>query len=378
MDIAASSDTAVRLPTIEVHPKTDSDADTAAPSGNSNTETKPDFWHRAFGKDGFTFSTLLDIVNPLQHIPIVSTIYQKVTGDVASPGANIIGGALFGGMVGLAVAGADTAVKDETGKDIGGHVFAMFDSKKSDDQQTPAVADATSSADAAMTSDNQAVADASITAKASTPTTVANASNSQKAPKTFFAPLAKPTAVTAAKAPANPITPAKATTPFPFSMSASNRHAASNGIGGSFVPLETRASITPAAFTVATEPTESLTDNKTKLVQKPSDVTAPDLQTLASNPGMLLELQKNGLRKQADKPNSDNGAQVPAAVTVPLPPKIDTKAASDPAPIGDPSASNDNAGPDNNGDYAALMARNLARYMALQTKNAPAKVNQRY
>jgi hypothetical protein len=275
----------------------------------------------------------------------------------------------------LAVAGADTAIKSETGKDIGGHVFAMFDSKESDDSQTPVVADAT---DPAAPADSQAIAAAAT-----------DTGNSQKADKAAPVPVASTAIKTAATTPtAKPATQTKQvnlTTPFAFSMGAAKRHAASNGIGGSFVPLETRASIAPAAFTVAAEPTDSPTSNTSKLAQKADDATAPDLQTLASNPGMLLQLQKNGLRNQ---PNTANGVTAiapnankhPEAINVPLASKTDTSTVSDPAPVGnsagDTSASNDNAG--NDGDYAALMARNLARYMALQNKNTPAKVNQRY
>lgn len=49
-----------------------------------------------FGKDGLTFGDLLDVINPLQHIPMVSSIYRAVTGDEISPGARVAGGALYG------------------------------------------------------------------------------------------------------------------------------------------------------------------------------------------------------------------------------------------------------------------------------------------
>ncbi|MDP6473864.1 MAG: hypothetical protein QF894_03030 [Alphaproteobacteria bacterium] len=34
-----------------------------------------------FGADGFGFDDFLDLINPLQHIPIISTIYREITGD---------------------------------------------------------------------------------------------------------------------------------------------------------------------------------------------------------------------------------------------------------------------------------------------------------
>lgn len=62
------------------------------------------------------FKDLVDIINPLQHIPIVGHIYRKMTGDEISPVAQFIGGALFGGPFGAAAAITDIAVREQTGK----------------------------------------------------------------------------------------------------------------------------------------------------------------------------------------------------------------------------------------------------------------------
>ncbi len=51
-----------------------------------------------------SFHGLLEIVNPLEHLPVVSTIYQAVTGDHPSPGEQIVGDTLYGGPLGLATA----------------------------------------------------------------------------------------------------------------------------------------------------------------------------------------------------------------------------------------------------------------------------------
>ncbi|MEZ0260116.1 MAG: hypothetical protein ACAH80_03860 [Alphaproteobacteria bacterium] len=68
---------------------------------------------------------LLDIINPLQHIPVISTIYRKITGDEISPMARVAGDALYGGPIGAAVGLADVVVEKKTGKDIGQNVMAM-------------------------------------------------------------------------------------------------------------------------------------------------------------------------------------------------------------------------------------------------------------
>jgi hypothetical protein len=73
--------------------------------------------------DGSFLGTLIDIVNPLQHIPIVSTIYREATGDAMSGFANVVGGGLFGGPLGLAASVVNEMVTAETGTDIGGNVL---------------------------------------------------------------------------------------------------------------------------------------------------------------------------------------------------------------------------------------------------------------
>ncbi len=76
-----------------------------------------------------SFSDLLDVINPLQHIPIVSNIYQAMTGDKISSGAKIAGDALFGGPIGLIASIANAVVSQESGKDIGENLLAMATDK---------------------------------------------------------------------------------------------------------------------------------------------------------------------------------------------------------------------------------------------------------
>lgn len=102
------------VPTPDVSPS-DPDSPNAA-TGDKATERS--FWDRLWGKEGFSFGAMLDIINPLQHIPIVSTIYRAATGDSIGAGPRIVGGALFGGVVGLIAAAADAAVEGITGKSV--------------------------------------------------------------------------------------------------------------------------------------------------------------------------------------------------------------------------------------------------------------------
>jgi hypothetical protein len=82
-----------------------------------------------FGADGkFGWDDFLDVINPLQHIPIVAQIYRAVTGDQINGAAELIGAIPLGpiGFLGMAGAIADLAVKDTTGKDIGDNVAAAI------------------------------------------------------------------------------------------------------------------------------------------------------------------------------------------------------------------------------------------------------------
>lgn len=40
-----------------------------------------------WGKDGFGLNDFIDTINPLQHIPVVSTLYRSLTGDQITPAA---------------------------------------------------------------------------------------------------------------------------------------------------------------------------------------------------------------------------------------------------------------------------------------------------
>jgi hypothetical protein len=81
---------------------------------------------QVFGADGFTFLDFLDIINPLQHIPFVSTIYRSITDDEIDPGSRITGGSLFGGPIGTFVALANVTIEQKTGQDIGNHMMTFF------------------------------------------------------------------------------------------------------------------------------------------------------------------------------------------------------------------------------------------------------------
>ncbi len=89
---------------------------------------KKGFWGESSSTetDAPSFSDFLDIINPLHHIPIVSNIYESLTGDTQSTGAKVLGGTLFGGPIGLLASIFDSIVEQESGKGITENLVAMI------------------------------------------------------------------------------------------------------------------------------------------------------------------------------------------------------------------------------------------------------------
>jgi hypothetical protein len=68
---------------------------------------------------GMTFADFLDIINPLQHLPIISTIYRAITGDKIGLAAKLVGGTLYGGPIGFLAQGVTAAFEQGAGKTTG-------------------------------------------------------------------------------------------------------------------------------------------------------------------------------------------------------------------------------------------------------------------
>ncbi|WP_299444199.1 hypothetical protein [uncultured Rhodospira sp.] len=74
----------------------------------------------------FSFWDLLDIINPLQHIPIIGSIYREITGDEIKSYAQVAGSALYGGGIGALAGIATMVVTESTGKEPAQLVLAAF------------------------------------------------------------------------------------------------------------------------------------------------------------------------------------------------------------------------------------------------------------
>lgn len=79
-------------------------------------------------KSGFGFKDILDSVNPLQQLPIISSLYRSATGDTISAASRMAGGALFGGPIGFIASAVNAGIDAVSGADIGGHVLNALES----------------------------------------------------------------------------------------------------------------------------------------------------------------------------------------------------------------------------------------------------------
>lgn len=83
------------------------------------------------------FSDLLDIANPLQHIPLVSEVYRSLTGDSISDSAQVVGDVLYGGPLGLISGVFSNAIQTAEGSSPGRALIAALNGE-TDAAQNPA------------------------------------------------------------------------------------------------------------------------------------------------------------------------------------------------------------------------------------------------
>jgi len=115
------------------------------PISTQHLQNKPEKTSGIWEKNSFSVWDIIDAINPLQHIPIISTIYRKITGDEMGYASRIAGDTLYGGALGnmvssLISAVANVFVDSTTGKDIGEHMIATVTPTKATKQppvQTP-------------------------------------------------------------------------------------------------------------------------------------------------------------------------------------------------------------------------------------------------
>lgn len=89
--------------------------------------------------DEFGFDDVIDMINPLHHIPLIGSVYREVTGDEIKPVGRIIGGGVFGGAIGIGSGLVSTIIEEETGQDIAGNAMRIVrpDNKPDHNKEHP-------------------------------------------------------------------------------------------------------------------------------------------------------------------------------------------------------------------------------------------------
>jgi hypothetical protein len=160
----------------------------------------------AWKNGSFSFHDVLDTLNPLQHLPVISTLYRWVTGDEPGNVASIVGDTLYGGPIGLAAGLFTAAFKAETGKEPGEMVASAI-TGEDDGQLLSGTATPQAGAAPAPAATTPAPA-ATATAAATSPAATANATSTTAAATAAQVPVISAAQAGAAPAPA-------ATTPAP-------------------------------------------------------------------------------------------------------------------------------------------------------------------
>ncbi len=112
------------------------DPETAPRVAEHDAPNEAEYWSP--GKDA-SFDEVMNSINPMHHIPVVSTIYRAVSGDTIGMGPRMIGAAIIGGPVGLIIAGITAFSEEMSGATISEHLVALYEGITGDDE--PAAAD---------------------------------------------------------------------------------------------------------------------------------------------------------------------------------------------------------------------------------------------
>jgi hypothetical protein len=86
-------------------------------------------------KSGGSFADILEMVNPLQHLPVISHIYRAQGGGDIPAIAKIIGGGLFGGIIGAASSAAVSLVESATNEPLLDSILAITENETIDSDE---------------------------------------------------------------------------------------------------------------------------------------------------------------------------------------------------------------------------------------------------
>ncbi len=76
-----------------------------------------------------TFDDVVDLINPLHHLPVIGDLYRSITGDKISGMAKVGGAFIFGGIAGGFVAHAQTLYESSKGESVGDTLLAAVETE---------------------------------------------------------------------------------------------------------------------------------------------------------------------------------------------------------------------------------------------------------
>lgn len=85
-----------------------------------------------------SFKDFLDIINPLQQLPVIGDLYRAAAGDTISAGARLAGGMLLGGPIGFMLAALSAGFESATGNGIGETMLAAVSGNQTERQYAAA------------------------------------------------------------------------------------------------------------------------------------------------------------------------------------------------------------------------------------------------
>ena len=367
-----------------------------------------------WGEDGFDFWDVLDVINPLQHIPFVNTLYREMTGDEIGAAPRLAGGFLFGGPIGLAISGANVAVEAMSGQDIGEHAVALWKDAVEYGQEDVVVAGGGQGAaqQAAAQTDPVALAQQSLAADSAgwsrvQATAAANSNaniNAFSSPNMFHDVVAAAPAETVRATPTGPatfsITPdAAATTPNTLGSAAVSASAftAKSPETKWFPVNKPRNPVSPAARTSAmdfaqnAEDVTRFRDDQPRVKEQrlsEAQIKSALLQAQVNSRGMNVPATSYSARKAAAEAHAPVDPAAPAKTSTDAPQKPATQSAeltgtgsslidaqiatqTSPAPA---AATAPQAAASGNADwFAQAMSQGLSKYQGFKNSDSAAK-----
>lgn len=138
--------------------KTDAAKTASSSTATASADSGKSFW-----------DNMLDIVNPLQHLPVVGTIYRSITGDKMGDFEKVAGDTLYGGPLGFVSSLADLGFEKITGKDFGDTMMAVvgLDHSDSTSSNTVLASNTAAAPDATKQVKNMPAANTTVSANAS-------------------------------------------------------------------------------------------------------------------------------------------------------------------------------------------------------------------